>query len=68
MSLSDIAAVTRNANDEQIKALAAKGGVIFSTCGGTVNFIGGTISGNAATGSDGGVVNMAGGTITIPAR
>ena len=44
---------------------AAKGGVIFSTCGGTVNFIGGTISGNAATGSDGGVVNMAGGTITI---
>ena len=44
---------------------AAKGGVIFSSCGGTVNLYGGTITGNAATSGDGGVINISGGTITI---
>ena len=44
---------------------AQNGGVLYSSCGGTVELLGGEIRGNKATGGDGGVINISGGTILL---
>ena len=44
---------------------AQNGGVLYSSCGGTVELHGGEIRSNKATGGDGGVINISGGTILL---